>query len=65
MNGHEHHEHEHEHRSETPETLDAGSQALAEALGSSFTIVKIVMVIMVLSVSGFRVLPRSVPRKKP
>jgi membrane protease subunit HflK len=38
---HEHHEHE------TPEALDAGSQALAEALGSSFAIVKIVMLAMV------------------
>src|SRR5215469_12252278 len=53
MNGHEHHEHE--HRSETPETLDAGSQALAEALGSSFTIIKIVMGLMVVAFffSGF------------
>jgi len=40
---HEHHQHEHE----APEALDAGSQALAEALGSSFAIVKIVMVLMV------------------
>ena len=40
---HEHHHHEHE----APEALDAGSQALAEALGSSFAIVKIVMVLMV------------------
>jgi membrane protease subunit HflK len=46
MNGHEH-DHDHEHRHEAPETLDAGSQALAEALGSSFTIVKIVMGLMV------------------
>jgi membrane protease subunit HflK len=43
MNEHEHHHHE----NETPEALDAGSQALAEALGSSFAIVKIVMVLMV------------------
>ncbi|HTV39006.1 MAG TPA: protease modulator HflK [Candidatus Sulfotelmatobacter sp.] len=51
MNGHDHHdhdhEHEHEHEHEKPETQDAGSQALAEALGSSFTIVKIVMGLMV------------------
>ncbi|HEV2329610.1 MAG TPA: SPFH domain-containing protein, partial [Verrucomicrobiae bacterium] len=52
MNGHEH---EHDHRHEAPETLDAGSQALAEALGSSFTIVKIVMILMVAAFlcSGF------------
>lgn len=49
MNGHEHHNHE-EH--EAPETRDAGSQALAEALGSSFTIVKIVMVLMVIAFLG-------------
>jgi membrane protease subunit HflK len=40
---HEHHHHGHE----VPEALDAGSQALAEALGSSFAIVKIVMLFMV------------------
>jgi membrane protease subunit HflK len=40
---HEHHHHEHE----APEAVDADSQALAEALGSSFAIVKIVMVLMV------------------
>jgi membrane protease subunit HflK len=45
MNGHEHHPHDHSH--DAPETRDAGSQALAEALGSSFTIVKIVMGLMV------------------
>lgn len=45
MNGHEHHDHDHDH--EQPETLDASSQALAEALGSSFTIVRIVMGLMV------------------
>ncbi len=48
MNEHEHHPHDHE----TPESLDAGSQALAEALGSSFAIVKIVMVLMVLAFFG-------------
>ncbi len=47
MNGHEHHDHDHRH--DAPETRDAGSQALAEALGSSFTIVKIVMVLMVIA----------------
>ena len=46
MNGHEHHDHDHDHRHDAPEMRDAGSQALAEALGSSFTIVKIVMVLM-------------------
>jgi membrane protease subunit HflK len=46
MNGHEHHEHD--HKPGAPETQDAGSQALAEALGSSFTIVKIVMGLMVI-----------------
>jgi membrane protease subunit HflK len=40
---HEHHQHEHE----APEASDADSQALAEALRSSFAIVKIVMVLMV------------------
>src|SRR5271167_1761911 len=48
MNEHEHHHHAHE----APEALDAGSQALAEALGSSFAIVKIVMVLMVLAFFG-------------
>ncbi|HEY1786968.1 MAG TPA: SPFH domain-containing protein [Verrucomicrobiae bacterium] len=47
MNGQDHHDHNHDHRHDSPETQDAGSQALAEALGSSFTIIKIVMVIMV------------------
>ena len=47
-----HHDHDHS----APVTADdAGSQALAEALGSSFAIVKIVMVLMVLAffASGF------------
>ena len=53
MNGHDHHDHQHDHDHdhdhgpEKSETQDAGSQALAEALGSSFTIVKIVMGLMV------------------
>lgn len=53
MNGHEHHDHE--PHTDAPETRDAGSQALAEALGSSFTIVKIVMALMVVAFicSGF------------
>lgn len=46
MNGHEHHDHD--HKPEAPEVQDAGSKALAEALGSSFTIVKIVMVLLVI-----------------
>ena len=45
-------EHDHHHEKEAPEALDAGSQALAEALGSSFAIVKIVMVLMVLAFFG-------------
>src|SRR5882724_6636782 len=46
---HNHHDHD------APETQDAGSQALAEALQSSFAIVKIVMLLMVLAFfsSGF------------
>jgi membrane protease subunit HflK len=52
---HEHHHHGHEHEHDAPETQDAGSQALAEALRSSFAIVKIVMLLMVLAFfsSGF------------
>src|SRR5450631_1425689 len=51
---HEHHDHAHPHDAPVA-TDDAGSQALAEALGSSFTIVKIVMVLMVVAFfcSGF------------
>jgi membrane protease subunit HflK len=49
---HDHHDHEHSH---ALETRDAGSQALAEALRSSFAIVKIVMLLMVAAFfcSGF------------
>jgi len=49
----EHHPHAHGH--DAPETQDAGSQALAEALRSSFAIVKVVMVLLVLAFfsSGF------------
>ena len=46
---HEHHHHEHE-APVTPD--DAGSQALAEALRSSFAIVKVVMLLMVLAFFG-------------
>ena len=52
----EHKHHDHAHESTTPVTAeDAGSRALAEALGSSFAIVKIVMVLMVVAffASGF------------
>jgi membrane protease subunit HflK len=52
----EHNHHDHAHEPAAPVTAeDAGSQALAEALGSSFAIVKIVMVLMVLAffASGF------------
>ena len=52
----EHNHHNHTHESAAPVTTeDAGSQALAEALGSSFAIVKVVMVLMVVAffASGF------------
>jgi membrane protease subunit HflK len=52
----EHNHHDHAHDPAAPVTADdAGSQALAEALGSSFAIVKIVMVLMVFAffASGF------------
>jgi len=45
-------EHEHHHGHEAPEAVDAGSQALAEALGSSFAIVKVVMLLMVAAFFG-------------
>ena len=45
---HEHHHHGHE----APEAVDAGSQALAEALRSSFAIVKVVMLLMVAAFFG-------------
>jgi modulator of FtsH protease HflK len=49
----EHHHHNHAHEPAAPVTPeDAGSQALAEALGSSFAIVKIVMVLMVVAFFG-------------
>jgi membrane protease subunit HflK len=47
---HPHDEHEHPHPPETP--VDAGSQALTEALRSSFAIVRIVMVLLVLVFLG-------------
>jgi len=48
MNGHEHPDHD--QKPEPAATQDAGSQALAEALGSSFTIVKIVMALLVVGI---------------
>lgn len=50
---HPHHEHEHPHPPETP--VDAGSQALSEALRSSFAIVRVVMflLVVVFLASGF------------
>ena len=47
---HSHDDHDHRHAPETP--VDAGSQALAEALRSSFAIVKFVMVALVLVFLG-------------
>lgn len=58
MNEHSHphgeHEHDHEHpHAHTPETpVDAGSQALTEALRSSFAIVRFVMFLLVLVFLG-------------
>ena len=50
---HSHAGHDHDHDHATPETsVDAGSQALAEALGSSFAIVKVVMVVLFLVFLG-------------
>jgi modulator of FtsH protease HflK len=49
------HDHEHNHAHEHPAPVtpdDAGSQALAEALHSSFAIVKVVMLLMVLVFFG-------------
>jgi membrane protease subunit HflK len=47
------HEHHHpQHEGTAPDALDAGSQALAEALRSSFAIVKVVMLLMVLAFFG-------------
>ena len=50
MSNHDHHDHPH-----APEMQDAGSQALAEALRSSFVIVKIAMVALVVIIfaAGF------------
>jgi len=47
MSDHEHHDHP-----QPPETQDAGSQALAEALRSSFVIVKFAMAALVLVILG-------------
>ncbi|MGC9942077.1 MAG: protease modulator HflK [Verrucomicrobiota bacterium] len=48
---HQHHGHDHDHGQE-PEAQDAGSQALSEALRSSFMVVKIVMGLMVVIFFG-------------
>jgi modulator of FtsH protease HflK len=48
---HDHGDHGHDH-DPALETQDAGSQALSEALRSSFAVVKIVMVLMVLAFFG-------------
>jgi len=56
MNDHPHSHDAHEHSHPTPETpMDAGSQALAEALRSSFAIVKFVMaaLVIIFLMSGF------------
>jgi len=48
---HHHHQHEREHEPPAPSPVtpdDAGSQAMAEALRSSFAIVKVVMVVLVI-----------------
>lgn len=47
MSDHEHHDHSH-----PPETQDAGSQALSEALRSSFVIVKFAMVALIFVILG-------------
>jgi modulator of FtsH protease HflK len=44
---HQHHSHSHEHEHPATEAQDAASQAMSEALRSSFAIVKIVMVLLV------------------
>ena len=51
---HDHH-HGHDHAHHAPEAQDAGSQALAEALRSSFAIVKVVLALLVVAffASGF------------
>ena len=63
MNDHPHSPNELPAPALPPETpMDAGSQALAEALRSSFAIVKVVMVVLVLLFLGsgfFTVGPRS------
>src|SRR5580704_13343553 len=41
-------DHDHQDHSQAPETRDAGSQALSEALRSSFFIVKVAMALLVI-----------------
>ncbi len=53
MSDHPHHSHDgHDHDHPVVETTDAGSQALSEALGSSFAIVKVVMWVLFLVFLG-------------
>ncbi|MGH7991126.1 MAG: SPFH domain-containing protein, partial [Limisphaerales bacterium] len=49
---HQHHSHSHEHEHPATEAQDAGSQAMSEALRSSFAIVKIIMLLLVLAFLG-------------
>ena len=49
---HDHHEHEHEPSTPVVTEDDSGSQALSEALRSSFAIVKIIMVVLVIVFLG-------------
>ena len=59
MNDHDHCNNGRTEPAPQPETpVDAGSQALAEALRSSFAIIKVVMVLLVLVFLGFRLLHR-------
>ncbi|HZI30738.1 MAG TPA: protease modulator HflK [Candidatus Binatia bacterium] len=48
----EHDHHDHSHTPPAPDTQDAGSQALSEALRSSFVIVKFAMVALILAILG-------------
>ncbi len=60
MTDHDHHDHDHDH-SPAPETHDVGSQALSEALNSSFLVVKIAMAALLAVIvfsGGFTVGPQ-------
>jgi len=58
MSDHDHYDHDHEHPNDPPAGAgpnaveDAGSQALADALRSSFAIVKLVMIVLVVIFLG-------------